>query len=187
MVTHRRLAIKDGADFYVTPEWATRALLAHETFQGVILEPCCGNGAISQVLAAAGHTVCSSDLFDRGFGEVRDFFDYRGPLDNVVTNPPYNIAEDVLEHALKLTRGKVALLLRLAFLEGQERWRKFYGAGLAPARVLVFARRLSVYYAGVERTEGGTTSYMWAVWDMQSSVNETRIVWMPPNMGREGA
>lgn len=34
----------DGVDFYATPEWATEALLEHEEFDGVILEPCSGAG-----------------------------------------------------------------------------------------------------------------------------------------------
>jgi hypothetical protein len=37
----------DKSDFYETPAWAVKQLLARETFDGIILEPACGYGAIS--------------------------------------------------------------------------------------------------------------------------------------------
>ena len=38
-------------DFYQTPAWATRALLArHTPITGVILEPCVGDGSIAREL-----------------------------------------------------------------------------------------------------------------------------------------
>ena len=50
-------------------------LLGLETFDKNILEPCCGEGHISNVLKDAGHIVTSSDLIDRGYGEVKSIFD----------------------------------------------------------------------------------------------------------------
>jgi hypothetical protein len=41
-----------------------------ERFNGDIWEPACGDGAMSRELAAAGHTVISTDLVDRGYGEA---------------------------------------------------------------------------------------------------------------------
>lgn len=37
-------------DFYQTPKIAIEKLLEKEDFQNKILEPCCGQGAISKVL-----------------------------------------------------------------------------------------------------------------------------------------
>ena len=49
--------IKNG--FVETPSYVTNALLENETFEGNILEPCCGKGAISKVLKDAGYNVTS--------------------------------------------------------------------------------------------------------------------------------
>ncbi len=56
-------------DFYITPPEATRALLAVENFGPRIWEPACGDGAMSEVLIAAGYDVVSSDLGDYGYGD----------------------------------------------------------------------------------------------------------------------
>jgi ParB-like chromosome segregation protein Spo0J len=76
-------------DFYRTPVEAVRALLAVEQFPTTIWEPACGDGAISRVLAEAGHTVISTDLIDRGFGNGGiDFLaETERRADCIVTNP----------------------------------------------------------------------------------------------------
>ena len=99
-MTNRRIVSSEGDDWYPTPAWGTEALLKYETFEGNILEPCCGDGSMSKVLKTTGNTVISSDLVDRGYGEVKDFFEVTNKYDNIVTNPPYNIASKILDHAL---------------------------------------------------------------------------------------
>src|SRR6476619_5835454 len=66
----KRVADLDGPDFYPTPAWATYALVENEPFIGDIWECACGDGAMSEVLAEAGNHVHSSDLYDRGYGEI---------------------------------------------------------------------------------------------------------------------
>ena len=133
-------------DFHETPEIATRALLSVETFTGPIWEPACGYGAISRVLDSAGHDVVSTDLVPRGFGDGRvDFLlelEPRAP--NIVTNPPFKLAEQFARHAVRLTTGKVALLCRLGWLEGMERRRMF--DALPFARLWVFSWRLPMMH-----------------------------------------
>lgn len=112
-------------DFYATPPLATRELCKLETFCKDILEPCCGMGHISKVLEDFGYNVESSDLIDRGFGTPnKDFLKLEGPIDkDIVTNPPYVLATKFVQHALDIitTGHKVAMLLKLTFLEGQKR------------------------------------------------------------------
>jgi hypothetical protein len=110
-------------EFYPTPPEAVRALLSVENFDGSIWEPACGEGAISKVLAAAGHRVVSTDRYAYGFGETGvDFLAERRPrARHIVTNPPYGfgLADAFMLKALALTRetgGKVAFLLNLASL-----------------------------------------------------------------------
>jgi hypothetical protein len=157
----------DG-DFYPTPPEATEALLRVETFCGTLWEPACGDGAISRVLEAHGHRVRSSDLVDRGYGETGvDFLLFpnagAGCVTSVVTNPPYCLAEAFVTTSLTVARDKVAMLLKLAFLEGVARKALFETTPLA--RVWVFSRRLTMTRNGEARTGGGMIAFAWFVWE----------------------
>ncbi len=158
---------REKDDFYPTPEPATRSLLATEKFGPKIWEPACGDGAISRVFEAAGHEVVSTDLMDRGYGESRiDFLMERRLLaPQIVTNPPFKMAEQFVRHALDLGADKVAMMLRLAWLEGSQRKALFESTPLA--RVLVASRRLSMSRGGVDQGKGGGSmiAFAWFVWD----------------------
>src|SRR4051812_37815161 len=101
-ISNRRLIVNEGPDFYPTPEWGTLALLNNETFYGNILEPCCGDGSMSRVLKKTGLKVISSDLYERGYGFQKDIFDITETYDNIVTNPPYNVALEVILKSLSI-------------------------------------------------------------------------------------
>lgn len=75
-------------DYYATQPIAVEKLLEKEQFSKSILEPCCGEGHISEVLKASGYDVESSDLIDRGYGEVKDFFEITENHKDIITNPP---------------------------------------------------------------------------------------------------
>lgn len=157
---------REKDDFYPTPPEATEALLAKERFDGSIWEPACGDGAISKVLQARGYDVISTDLVDRGFGASRvDFLmESQAMAPNIVTNPPFKYVAPFLRQAVSLSTGKVAMLLRLACLEGQNR-RKIYEASPL-ARVWVFAGRITIWRNGIEGSHaGGMTAFAWFVWD----------------------
>lgn len=114
-------------DFYPTPARCTRDILDRVKFEGQVWEPCCGDGAISQILLDYGYDVKSSDLFDYGYGETGiDFLKYMEPVDNIVTNPPYKITDKFLNHGLNLVRKKLVILHRLHILEGKTRRTKIY-------------------------------------------------------------
>jgi hypothetical protein len=186
----KRTADREGPDFYPTPRWCTRALIAHEEFRGTILEPACGDGAMSRVLLKeSGCSVLSSDLYPRGYGRGGvDFLTapFPGGVDNVVTNPPYNSAEGFLWRALGLARRKVALLLRLAFLEGVNRGRTIY-ARAPPTRVWVFSERPTFYPAGAEVAGSGTQAYGWFVWDkLAANPVSYELRWLRPGFKEKG-
>lgn len=183
MVTNRRIVEKNsGPDFYPTPTWGTKALIQNETFEGNILEPCCGSGDMAEVLKETGNAVLAYDKYDHGYGGVRDFFDVKETYPNVVTNPPFNIAEDILEHAFDVATDKICLLLRLAFLESKRRYKKFYHNN-PPSRVWVFSERLSMYPKGSVVNGGGTTSYAWFVWDKAFWAQKTtELYWIKPGL-----
>ena len=162
---------REKDDFYPTPAPATRALLENVRFASEVWEPACGDGAISNELTGAGYSVVSTDLMDRGFGTPRiDFLLERRLLaPDIVTNPPFKMAEEFVRHALELGAGKVAMMLRLAWLEGSARKRLFENSPLAT--VLIASRRLSMARGGVavEGTAGGMIAFAWFVWDREHS------------------
>jgi hypothetical protein len=156
-------------DFYPTPARATLALLATEQFNGLIWEPACGDGAISKLCLAHGYEVVSSDLIDRGYGEVGiDFLmEWKSRGQNIITNPPFKLAVPFVKKALELSNGKVAMLLKIAFLEGQERSKLFRDSPLA--RVLVFSQRLAFVPGGSAEARkldgGGMMAFAWFIWE----------------------
>jgi hypothetical protein len=159
---------REKDDFYPTPPSATEALLRAESFDGPIWEPACGDGAISKVLEAAGHSVISSDLVDRGYGETGiDFLlEWQSRAPNVITNPPFKMTTEFIEHALKLTTGKVAMLGKVAWLEGENRRKRlFHGAPICA--VHVFSKRLNIWRgrAATENDSGGMIAFAWFVWE----------------------
>lgn len=118
-------------DYYATDPKAVEMLLEMEPFAPVIWEPACGEGHISKVLQAHGHDVISTDLIYRGFGdpEPMDFLtetfpDFEG---DIITNPPYSAGLEFVERALESVRpgGKVAMFLKVQFLEGKRRGELF--------------------------------------------------------------
>lgn len=181
--TMKRFADLAGADFFPTPSWATFALIDNESFHGDIWECACGNGAMSKVLSETGQVVESSDLYDRGFGEAGvDFLETQRRATNIVTNPPYNAAEGFVRSGIKSSTGKLALLLRLAFLEGANRQRTIFSI-CPPSRVWVFSERITFYPEGAVQKGTGTTAYAWFVWDKSAS-SSTELKWLRPGYKR---
>lgn len=177
--TLKRFADLDGPDFFPTPEWATFALIDNEKFEGEIWEPACGDGAMSRVLEQTGQKVRSTDLHSRGFGKGGvDFLKATKPVANIVTNPPYNAAEGFVKIGTQLAQRKFALLLRLAFLEGGNRYRTIF-TKTPPSRVWVFSERITFYPAGATVKGTGTTAYAWFVWDADAP-KRTEMKWFKP-------
>ena len=116
-----------GVDLYETPDVAVEALLRVEHLPARIWEPACGPGRIVRVLRAHGHEVHASDLIDYGTDPTahygRNFLaEQEAPegYECILTNPPYQLAEEFVAHALKLC-PRVIMLLRTAFLESDRR------------------------------------------------------------------
>lgn len=111
-------------DFYATEPKAAELLLDVETFNRNIWECACGEGHLAKVFTAQGYEVRSSDIIDRGYGDVLDFLQVTEEwAGDIITNPPYKYALEFAEKALQVVRpgGKVALFLKLTFLEGKRR------------------------------------------------------------------
>tara|TARA_E500000075_G_C6981473_1_gene316940 strand:+ start:901 stop:1455 length:555 start_codon:yes stop_codon:yes gene_type:complete len=171
MNTHRQLLgigekeNRQKDDFYATPPEAVEDLLKVEDFDGGIYEPCCGMGHISKLLESKGYDVESSDLVDRGFGKPRiDFLFEREQRDNIITNPPFKLATKMAEHSQMIARKKTALLLKIQFLEGVERYDLFQE--FPPVRVWVFSKRVTTMKDGIEiENNKGMFCLAWFIWE----------------------
>lgn len=169
-------------DFYPTPPHATEALLSRESFKGSIWEPACGDGAIAKILESKGYTVYATDKYDRGYGVYDiDFtsWDYRQTfnrkLGNVITNPPYKLAQEFVEKSLECTTGKVAMLLKLNFLESARRYEMFKRTPLKT--VYVFSKRLNFYQGETKGNKSGVMAFAWFVWE-HGYEGEPKIEWI---------
>lgn len=169
-----------ASEFFPTPEWATMGLLDNEIIDGGIWECACGDGAMAKVLRRAGHSVIASDLNDRGYGEAGvDFLTAHRIVRNIVTNPPFSLAQKFAERALGIAHEKVALLLPLSFLEGQARASSIFRRA-PPRRVWIFSERLSFYPPGVEARGNGPRAFAWFVWDKTDPRARPELGWIAP-------
>ncbi|URZ05441.1 hypothetical protein CLROS_007670 [Clostridium felsineum] len=145
------------------------------------LEPCCGKGAISRVLEEYGYKVQSSDIStkDNIYGEKGiDAFLINKLNDNIITNTPYNrsILNDLVEHFSIIYIKKMALLLRLTFLESDEI--RELCASLPLKVVYIFSSRITMYPENDDKPKNkGTTAYAWFVWE-KGYVGNTILNWI---------
>ena len=146
-----------------------------------------GRGDISNVFLDKGHEVLSTDLIDRGYDNITggvDFLKTKYTEDmphNIVTNPPFNLAFEFVKHAFEmslLSEGKVAMFLRLAFLESKKR-RPFFLEN-KPSKVYVFSERQTLWKNGEDVPKGrsGTTPYAWFVWNGKNRKDKTVLEWI---------
>ena len=114
-------------DYYATEPKAAELLLEQEEFHHVIWECACGEGHLSKVFQAHGHEVISTDLVYRGFGDPEPLDFLKETLDDfegdIITNPPYKYALEFVQRAIDSVKPgrKVAMFLKLQFLEGKAR------------------------------------------------------------------
>lgn len=169
---------RNANDYYVEPRWAIDALLDVEQFPGLCWDPSCGGGNIPEALIARGYDCFGSDIADRGYGVTgSDFFKMHQRVSHIVSNPPYGDIQRWIERALSMADGKVAVLARLALLEGQKRRAFFADAPLA--RVWVSSRRMSMPPGGTDvKAGGGTIAYAWFVFE-HGHVGAPSLGWLP--------
>lgn len=151
-------------DFYPSPPEAFEELLKRETFEGTVWEPACGDGVVSKVFEKAGFEVMSTDLIYRGYGEGgHDFLFSDRTADNIVTNPPFTLAEEFVWKALACTNKKVVMLCKLQFLEGAKRKKMFEATPLKT--VYVFSKRLTMTRNGQKMKNSGMIAFAMFVWE----------------------
>lgn len=166
-------------DFYPTPEWATRELVRRVDISGVVFEPCVGDGAISGALAKAPQSseariytgdidpqwspmVCGDALerqfWDDAVSRIESDFMYSTEIDWVVTNPPFNVAAQIVPIAFNRAAKGIAMLLRLSYLEPVENRGSWLNQH--PPTDLIVLPRIS--FTGNGKTDNVTCA--WMVW-----------------------
>lgn len=176
-------------DYYQTPYSMTKQLLEVENFEGSILEPSCGAGAIVKVLNDYNLDVDYCDL-NNDFsltGVFKDFKDFLKDnfekYDNIITNPPFSLAKEFILKAKQIANNKIAMLLPLNYLHGVSRYNEIYKDTAFPLKtVYVFCR-----YGLLEDTiredgtyKAGMMVYAWYIWD-KSYRGEPGIRWLNNN------
>jgi hypothetical protein len=167
-------------DFYPTPAYATEALMSREKFEGRVWEPAAGAGDMSQVIEKYNFNVLSTDIKYRGFGSEKsvDFINtdfYPDLIENVITNPPFKYAKEFVLTAKKVATKKIAMFLKLVFLEGQRRQEMLMDTEFPLARIYVFSKRVNLYRETLDGKgkSGGMIAFAWFVWDKSYSGKPT--------------
>jgi hypothetical protein len=156
---------REENDYYATDPKTVAPLFERETFSKDIWEPACGEGHLSEAIKRLGKDVISTDKYPRGYGGCGvDFLkQLSGYGCDIITNPPYKYAQEFVEKALELSGNKVAMFLKLTFLEGQKRKKLF--EKYPPKVIYVFSRRQKCAINGkFEETESSAAAYAWFVW-----------------------
>jgi hypothetical protein len=171
---------REENEHYVEPEWCSRRLFQEEQFIGLVDDPCCGFGTIPKAAIALGMGATGSDIIDRGSGlanfEVADFLRSDWSRDNIVCNPPFNIASRFAERALSVASRKVAMVFPTARLNAAH-W--LHNTPLR--RVWMMTPRPSMppghVIAAGGKPGGGKMDFCWLIWD-RDHAGAAEIRWL---------
>lgn len=176
---------REPNDYYATDPKALQLLLDQEDFNHKIWECACGGGHLSEALKDNDYEVYSTDLVDRGykkFDGVCDFLKWQptqgGNDMDIITNPPYKYAKEFVEHALdcSVESVKVAMFLKLTFLEGKARKKLF--KKYPPKIVYVSSGRLNCAKNGeFDKYHTSAIAYGWFIWE-KGYKGDTVVKWI---------
>jgi hypothetical protein len=189
-VMQRRVEPHDSLDDFPTPPWATRAI-CEELGRGLgrpldamtCREPCANRGYMARPLTEYFASVEASDIYDYGVGyPVEDYL--FGPdqpqVDWTFFNPPFRLAQQFIERALRTTRVGVACIVRSAFTEGVGRYEQLYSK-CPPSFEFQHVERVSMVKGRYDPKASTATAYTWLVWLIADGNNaDTRKRWIAP-------
>lgn len=141
VATNKRKDIdREKEDFYATYSPHFDKFIKHfisthnlDLSRKSVLEPCAGNGNMSEILKKYFKDVKSYDLVQRDYkldGEIDLFHltnDDLSEFDYIITNPPYKFNNKLTKHFLQImNKGqKLILLVPISFLETKGRYEIF--------------------------------------------------------------
>lgn len=163
---------RDAVNLFPTAPWGGRVggelIRKLDPRARTAWECACGPGMMAHGLQDYFDAVYLSDFVQYGRHRIFDFV--RDPDDQVpfvadwiVTNPPFDHCEDFVRLAYRRARRGVAMLVRLAFLEGQERHALLYGECRYHA-VAPFSERLPLVMGCWDPDQASAAAYAWFFW-----------------------
>jgi len=170
-------------DYYATEPKAMEVLLEVEKFNKNVWECAVGEGHLAEVLKKHGYNVKCTDLIDRGYGIGGvDFLKETKMFDgDIITNPPYKYAQEFIEKAIELIPigNKIAMFLKVQFLEGKKRKKLF--KKYPPKVIYVSSSRLLCAKNGefekMRQGGGSAVAYAWFIWE-KGYKGDTIIKWI---------
>ena len=188
-VMQRRIEAHDSLDDFPTQPWATRAvceaLSALELInpQMVAREPAANRGFMVRPLMEFFSSVEAADVFDYGAGfPVVDYLfgPDPAPVDWTISNPPFRLAQQFIERALRTSRVGVAMIVRSAFTEGVGRHATLYQVR-PPSFIFQHVERVPMWKGRCVPEATTATSYCWLVWLIDDgAAADTRFRWLGP-------
>lgn len=172
-------------DFYATDPIAAEWLLKIQPQLNNIYEVACGQGHLAKIFDSHNVLGKASDLIDRGYGSVCNFYDVEEWDGDIVTNPPFSEAIQFIMHALDIIKnGRFAcFFLKIQFLEGNKR-KKFFIEN-PPKYVYVSSSRIPCamngeFYQidknGKSKLVNSATCFAWYIWQ-KGYKGETILRW----------
>jgi hypothetical protein len=165
-------------DSYSTPYSMTEQLLEVEQFDGTILEPACGQGAIVKVI----HKTMSNNIISH---DIQDDFlspnyDVCTEVANIITNPPFSLALEFIQKAKSIYTKKIAMLLPLSYLHGQKRYESKIFSELKCVHVFTRYPLLEEEIREDGKYRTGMMVYAWFVWQKGHN-DKPYISWIDNN------
>lgn len=137
-----------------------------------IFDPCCGSGNVVRALSNLKHDAWGKDL-EGGYDYLKD----RSWHEAIVTNPPYGLAQEFIEHALAHSTF-VAMLLRTDYDHAKTRRHLFKDCKSFSKMI-----RLNNRVVFIKRTDGikpaPSFNHTWFIWDHARERGEPTVGWAP--------
>ena len=164
-------------DFYSTPSDVTKVLLKEYPMNNYIVwEPCCGSGAMTNILEENNISVFSSDIDPQGCGIMMNILETSVIPNNcnaIITNPPFNIAEQIIRHTwIDLKIDWMALVLKSTYwhsVRRQKLWNECKPTAIHPL----------TWRPDFMELGRPTMEVMWCVWDKYADDN--KVIYKPLN------
>ncbi|NVK17504.1 MAG: helix-turn-helix domain-containing protein [Methylocystaceae bacterium] len=123
----RSMVPQNGNDVVYTPRPLARWVVEHFKPSGRMLEPCFGDGAFAEQMPG-----CDWCEINKG----RDFFEYHGKADWIITNPPWSYLREILQHNMKLA-DNIVMIITLNSLWTRARKKGISDAGFAIREIML--------------------------------------------------
>lgn len=169
--------MRKNLDQYYTPTNAVNNLLDNLDFpiNGSVLEPCNGKGAISNILRDRDISVITNDIDPKNSSDfhvdvsISTNWKSLPKVEWIITNPPFNLASQIIPLAYENSILGVIALLRLSYIEPCKN-RVDFLQKYPPCQMLVTPR---ISFTG-KGTDSITTA--WFVWIKEPRLNGSPVI-----------